>query len=280
MRYFDTEILSSPPVVLTLKIENSRPIELRDFVGAFTSLAREFSLAARGNPDFEGEATIYVQQVRSGSTIADLIPILSPALPIIASNAEQIWQAVEFVKLWEKRIVALANGVVPDGCKRSELKVFADATAAIARDPSASSTLEAATFEDGKRKVRAAFTFNTAQARSVEKTIEAEFKRIDSPNHKEKFRVLMVFTRSDVNSVGKDKPTGERAVIDEVSPKALPVIYSSELAEQRVRHEIRDENDNIFKKGFVVDVMLQTRGEKLIAYKVTDVHDVIDIDED
>ncbi|WP_282091149.1 hypothetical protein [Epibacterium ulvae] len=64
------------PVVLTLTIENSQPIELGDFVGAFTSLAKEYQREISGNSNFEDDAKIYVKEVRKGSIIADLVPML------------------------------------------------------------------------------------------------------------------------------------------------------------------------------------------------------------
>ncbi|NUB44447.1 hypothetical protein GEU84_008640 [Fertoebacter nigrum] len=272
--------MHEPKVILTLTINNSEPIELSAFIGAFTSIAKEYQESLRSNPDVKDSATIYVKEVRAGSIVADLIPVVASTLPIIATQAEQIWQAVEFVKQWGERIATLASGVIPDGFGKSELKTFALAVEAIARDPSASSTLEAATFEDGKRQVRAAFKFSTSDARLVEKVIEAEYKRIEVEGTKVHERVLMVFTRSDVNSAQIDKRSGERVVISEITPKDLPIIYASQLSEQRVKHEIRDADDNIFKKGFVVDVLAVLRGDRPIVFKILQVHDVIDLPDD
>jgi hypothetical protein len=272
--------ISDVPVVLTLVINNSKPIELSAFVGAFTSLAVEYRKSVRSNDDLENDATIYVKEVRSGSIIADLIPMVAPALPIIASHAEQIWQAVEFVDKWADRIKKLSQGVIPDGFGKSDLKVFMDATTAIAQDPNASSRLEAATFEDGKRQVKASFQFQTLEAQAAVKTIDAEYTRIESQSNHTAVRVLMTFTRSDINDAPTDKRSGERVVIRELSDRELPLIYASELSEQRIKHEVREADDNIFKKGFVVDVVVLKKGERPVAYKVTSVHDVIDLPED
>jgi len=54
-------------------------------------------------------------------------------------------------------------------------------------------------------------------------------------------------------------------------------MYGSEVAEGRIKHEIREADDNVFKKGFVVDVMVKLRSGKPVAYSVTNVHDVIDL---
>ncbi|WP_435259729.1 hypothetical protein ACSBLW_08230 [Thioclava sp. FR2] len=275
----DVEV-ENPPVVLTLVLNNSEPIELSAFVGAFTSLATEYRKSVRGNDDLENEATIYVKEVRSGSIIADLIPVVAPALPIIASHTEQVGHAIDFVLKWADRITKLRDGVIPSGFTRSDLKTFTDATVAIANDRNASARLEAATFEDGRRQVRAAFIFTTPEAQSVAKTIDAEYRRLEAQADRAVERTLMIFTRSDVNDAPTDKRSGERVLISEVTDKELPLIYASGLSEQRIKHVIREADENIFKKGFVVDVLVLHRGSRPIAYKLTDVHDVIDIDDD
>ena len=269
------------PVILTLTLNNSQPIELSDFIGAFTSLATEYRRSVKRNDDFENEATIYVKEVRSGSIIADLIPIIAPALPIIATHTEQIGHAVDFVLKWKERITELRDGIIPKGFGRSDLRTFTDATSAIARDPNASVTLEAATYEDGKREVKVSFKFVTADAQSAMKTIDAEYRRLESQLDKPRERVLMIFTRPDVYNAPTDKRSGERVLISEISERDLPLIYASEMAEQRIKHEIREADDNIFKKGFAVDVSVLYKTDRPIAYKITNFHHVIDIlDED
>jgi len=152
--------------------------------------------------------------------------------------------------------------------------------AAIARDPNASSTLEAAVFEDGKREVRAALTFNTGGAKRVQATIEAAKERLNEEKHQIFERVLMFFTRSDVRDAPNGKRSGERVIIEEISKRDLAIMYASDLAKERIKHEIREENDNVFKKGFVVDVMSLTRNDKPVAYKILEVHEILDLPED
>jgi len=73
------------------------------------------------------------------------------------------------------------------------------------------------------------------------------------------------------------KPSGERIVIEDISDKPLALIYASEMAEDRIKHEIREADENVFKKGFVVDVNVRSIGGRPVAYAVTNVHQVIDL---
>lgn len=62
-------------VVLTLRIDAKQPIEIGDFVGAFTSLAAEYRRQiGQVHPDVDDDANIYVKEIRKGSYEAYLIP--------------------------------------------------------------------------------------------------------------------------------------------------------------------------------------------------------------
>jgi hypothetical protein len=221
---------------------------------------------------------MYVREVRAGSIEADLIPWLSVYAPFI-SDMDKALIIEEFVRRWAGRFQALlGDGTTAPPQTRSELKDWADAVRAVATDPNASQTLEAAVFKDGKKKVEAAFRFNTNDARQALQTVEARQLQLEQQTqHSDRERVLMRFTRSDIGEATLGKRSGERVVIEEISDKPLALIYGSDLAEQRIKHEIRDSYENVFKKGFVVDVNVRSSGGKPVAYAVTNVHQIIEL---
>jgi hypothetical protein len=90
----------------------------------------------------------------------------------------------------------------------------------------------------------------------------------------------MVFTQSNIKDTATGKRTGERVKIGDISPRDMPLIYASDLAEQRIKHEVREADENVYKKRFVVDVNVQLVNDKPAAYRVTDVHQVIDLSSD
>lgn len=277
----------APHLVLTL--DTKEPVELGAFVGAFTSLAAEYErYIKQSHPDLSSDAELFVREIRPGSFVVDMIPMLSIAAPFI-DGMDKIIIVEQFVRIWGQRFNALIStrvravpAPVPATAPetRTELADWANAVAAIAQDPKASSKLEAAIFEDGKKKVRAAFKFNTEEARKAQRAIERRQKALEKKEHVDHSRVLMRFTRSDIGDVNVGKPSGERVMIEEISSKPLALIYASELAEDRIKHEIREADENVYKKGFVVDVNVRVSGGKPVGYAVTNVHQVIDLPDD
>lgn len=263
---------------LTLKLDTNEPVELRDFLGAFTSIGNQAErFLAESSAGVRAETRIYVKEVRHGSIEADLLLYATVVGGITAMD--QALFIEDFVRRWGSRIQALVSGRREEQPENPrDLADFKNALESVMGDPTASHRLEAATFEDGKRKVKASFTFTAADARSGLVAIEdrrRELEKTDGPAHT---RVLMVFTRSDVNDAKLNKRSADRVRIEEISEQSLAVMYSSELAEERVRHEIREASENIYKKGFVVDVNVRTNANgRPVVYAVTNVHDVIEL---
>lgn len=275
-----SQLMVEQSALLTLKIDTDEPVELRDFVGAFTSLANEFERYVDTNYDnIKTDPKMYVREVRSGCIEADLFTGLGLIAAAAVTHMDQILILEDFVKRWGLRFTYLAKGQVPTGELETskELKDWADAAQSIANDPLGGHRLQAASFEDGKREIRASFEFKTADARTALVNIEDRKKLLAKPETETHKRVLMIFTRSDVNDANVGKRSGELVKIEDISDKRLPLVYGSEIAEETIKREIRDADDNVYKKGFVVDVIVKLLNSRAAAYSITDVHQIIDI---
>ena len=271
---------------LLVKIDTKQPIELGEFVSLFAAVGSQFDkFIADEHPEERGEARFYVKEVRHGCIEAELIGWVVGG-PLVASGAIVAVQHLntlgEFVERYGGTLLKLfkPGGRVTTASK-GDLSDFHKTVAAIAHDPDASMSLSAAVYEDGERQVRVAFKFGTQEAREAERQIAAQRQEMETTSSADHERVLMTFVKTDKRSAKPGKRTGELVVIEALSPKALPIVYASALAEQRIKHEIADGAENIYKRAFDVDVNVEMHGERQIAYRVVAVHDVIDLpDED
>jgi hypothetical protein len=250
-----------------------------EFVGAFTAIADEYdAFVRRTRPDIDPEATLFVEQVKQGSIEAILVPMAIGALPFI-ENANAL---ADFVRNYGflLRSYAKPGGRVVDATT-TQLRNFGDQVAAIANEPGSSLDVAAIEINDGRKSSRAVFKFTSPQARQISQNVEAHKRKIEAGSAAQHERVLMIFTRTDVGDAKLGKRSGERVLISSISRRSLPVIYASQMAEQQIRHEIRDEIDNVYKKGFVVDVNVELRSnQRPAAYRITNVHSIIDLSDD
>lgn len=231
---------------------------------------------------------MFVSHVRSGSIIAELIPQhflaigggLIAAAGVAVAGMHYSMVVEDFVKRWAGRIGPyLRSGGRDPEASKSDLNDFHGTLAAIANDPNGSAKLEAAYYEDGTRQIRAAFHFTSQEARRGQEQIENHKRELDKSDDADYKRVLMTFVRSDIRESETGKRSGELVKIEKISQKPLPLVYASGLAEERIKYEIRD-SESVYKKGFDVDVNVETRNGKPIAYRVTNLHRVIDLPDD
>ena len=275
-----SELMDHGGPFIRLTLATDQPIELSEFVGAFTALAAEYDRYVRGAvPELGPEATLYVREVRAGSIIADLVPYFlwsSAGLVAVVAGANTIG---EFVERYGGQISTyLKPGGRLENPPKAELTHIADQLAAVARTPGSSLEMTAIEIEDGQQKIRAVFKFNTAEAREIERRVMEHKKEIEGATGEPYERALMIFTRSDVRAASLGKRTGELVRIQSISDRSVPLVYASELAEREIKHEIAEAEDNVYKKGFVVDVFVEERRDgKPIAYRVTNLHQVIDL---
>jgi hypothetical protein len=271
--------MAAEPAHIVLHVDTKNPIEFGDFVAGFTSISSQYDKFIRASfPDLTGESRIFIREVRAGSIEADLVPWALIGISSVISAMDQVLIVEQFVRTYGERLSSYFHiGGREKEATKSDLKDFMGSVAAIANDPDAKAILKAVYFEAGKKKVKAAITFDTKEAREAVRQIEGQILEIEKKTNADHQRVLLVFSQSNVKDTTIGKRTGEKVIIESISETDLPLIYASDLAEQRIKHEIRVADENVFKKGFVVDVNVENRNGNPVAYRVTNVHQIIDL---
>lgn len=270
-----------PHIIMRLKTRD--PIEIGDFVSAFTALGNEYERFIRVHrPDLAPEARIYVREVREGSIEAELIPMAIAGAAVMLNSMDKILILEQFVRLYGGRLSTFfRQGGRLANATKTELTDFMDQVLAVANDPDGTTEIEAVEYRDRERRVKASIQFRTPQAKTARAQIIEQRQELQNRSDVDHERVLMRFVRPSIEDVTLGKRTGERALIDKVYPKALPVVYASDLAEQRVRHEMLQSHENVFKKLFDVDVNVELRSDaKPMAYRIVAVHTVTDAPDD
>jgi hypothetical protein len=91
-------------VSLTVRLENSRPVELIDLAISLEALGQEYRTFVHrsGHDDIAGNATLYIEEIRSGSIVVQLKALLEQAsfvvdhLDVLAGFVTNIQDLVDF----------------------------------------------------------------------------------------------------------------------------------------------------------------------------------------
>src|SRR6266478_222160 len=120
------------PAHILLTLDTARPIEINNFVSAFTSLSSQYQKFVRANyPNVSPDVDIYVAEIWPGSIVADLIAWASSTLaPVGQDLHRQIIQ--HFVRYMGARLTTYftPGGRVPEATK-SDLGDFLGVVQAI-----------------------------------------------------------------------------------------------------------------------------------------------------
>jgi hypothetical protein len=267
---------------IRLKLDTANPIALSDFVSMFVGIGNQFEkFVSAEYPGLKTDSEFFIKEVREGSIEADLVAWVVRGGLIALDTIEKVEVFARFIGFVKKRISQYFHvGGRANKVSTGDLSDFLRTTAAIAHDENGTALLEAAVFEDGERKVRAGFKFNTQQAREAERQIGEHRQELEEQTAAEHPRVMMRFVRPSIEKVSSHRRTGERALVEAVHPKPLAVLYASDLARERIQHELKEAEGNPFNLLFDVDVNVEVSRGKPVAYRIVAVHDVTDAPEE
>lgn len=270
-----------------LYLGTDEPIALNDFVGSFVGIGNQFSkFIAVERPELKAEAEFFVESVHSGSVVADLVVMAASTAVVALPNMPQIIDTLDKSQILAKFVEDIRQRISPYFAKggrdskatKSDLSDYLKTVKAIAHDPNASANFEAAVFEDGKRDIRVAFKFSSDEAKEAERQITAHRKELEARSDAAESRVLLRFVRPSIEA-GKPGRKAERGIIEKLHDKPLPILYASELTEQRIRHELMATEGNVFHRLFDVDVNVERNAsDKPVAYRIMALHQVIEDD--
>ena len=266
---------------LILKIETKSPIELGEFVATFVGLGNQYErFNDEEHPDEKGTARFFVKEVRAGSIIAEIIVGSAAASPMLGFGMAGIKHAndlAKFVETYGGRLKKyFKRGGRDDASGKGDVADYLRTVQAVSHD--AEGLLSLAVYDDGEKRI--AFEFTTREAREAEHNLIEHRTDLDRTSAADHQRVVMTFARTNVAHAKAGKRSGELVEIETIHRRPLPIIYASTLAEERVRHEVADADENVYKKAFDVDVNVVMKGDRPIAYRLVMVHAVFDLPDD
>lgn len=267
--------------ILRFKIEFSKPIELNDFVRAFASLGVEYErYISTEHPEYKDDARVYLRRIEEGSIVAELLAYSTTLLSGMGLST-----ASEFGKHLGASLATVITDKFIDSDKPNSRQHLSDMKGmldAVANDPNGSASLSLyRKVKDGTFESEEILKYDTADARKGIQNIEKAIKILDKPSRETLSQVLMVFDQVNRNVGPLDKRSGDRVTITAIDAKPKAVVYLSETVQQSIKREITEADENVMKKGYIVDVDVERLSSgSVAAYILTSIHDSFDLPEE
>ncbi len=265
----DPDLTFSGAQVLTLTIQNTEPVDVVDFTGSMLALAHQFQDYANQAFDDSDSANLrlFIREMRSGSVIADLIPI--------AQQADWILDHKDLLGAFVGNLSEMAEYFLkgsssakkqPNEPSRSEARQLSQIIEPIAKDVGAQLSIQAK--DNASVTFHAHFHLNSRDANAIQNQVK-RFLGPDLPALE--VRRDQLLTLEQVKNVASSK-TGDRAIIEAIWPRAVKLQFLSEEA----KHKVLTLEQNPLQKVFVVDVEVHSVGGKPALYRVIEVKETIE----
>jgi hypothetical protein len=255
---------------LVIKIQNNDPIELIDLTKSLVALANNFDRhsSKEGSSKQEKEAKLYVKEIRSGSVIVELMELATIGMIPFAENVNTI---IDFATYFKSAVSFYLNGTGDNPeLSTAEFKEFSTIVNPTAKDKGSQFNLS--TTVNGN--VTLNFNLNSNESNAIQNIFDREIKKLKEPSVSEEIeeRVMLTFfqARSEISS-----KVGNKGIIESLSKKPMNIVFSSE----KIKTEILHSDSNPLKSAYLVDVKIETINEKPSVYRILDLHEYFDLDE-
>lgn len=276
------------PDRIVLRLEPGGPVELTGLTDSFAALARFYERHYRDDGDPATAPKLFVTKLETGSIIAEIAPyavILGQAYSAVGGAVN----VADFTKRLSDGLRAFA-GMTPSALpaqppSREDTKDLQAFIKPLTGRNAAELKIRHARFEsrDGDRETIAEYTFDERElnraAINIEKALALPEPEPAPPERSGiKSEVMLFFQQASREAGRQQGRTGDKAVVPDVTQKALPVYFRSgvnDLKEQMVRGS----ENPLAQAAFIVDVHVQYLGSEPKAYIVTEVHRSIQLDD-
>ena len=273
-----------------------QPVELVQLTLALQSLARDYrrfmneDARSKGVKVADEDVKLYVTKVQSGSILAEL----ASATPVVGA----FFSIMDYQSVFAQYVSNV--GTVADYCRglleRRNLKpadisitkagaqAIADVMAVVAENKRGNlriSAIKAGAEAANGDRVYAEINFTSEEAAQVQRGALLAQKVLDYRGDADYENVLLYFQRTSTDAAKSDGRTDDKAIINSISSKPLPVHFASQLDAARVNDMKADPAQNPFKAAFRVDVNVETdRNQVPRFYRVVHLHEVIPDEDD
>ncbi len=237
--------------ILSVKIENTKPIELLEFTNTVLGINNIYKIWAKNNGLETCEHVLYIEELKEGSKIVDFI----------RKGVTKIFKDTTFkffVSFYKEQI----DNLLKEKFDAVEKKAISSIKQSLTYNKNdMNSKLEITAKESN-------IIHNTLNINGVEASVAYDLcnQILNRDEKKESIKGVILMLKQAENS-SKTKKI-DRGIIEEISTKTVSVIYK-----ENIKQDIVMDKDNFFKMWFLVDVEVKRVEDKVVAYVITRLYD-------
>jgi hypothetical protein len=236
---------------LQITINNKKPVILTDLTMALLGVGQQFErfIENETNEQHAASSELFIQDVRSGSIIVELIAQVIPVIPLL-------WQGGSLLEWVDhaKSVIEWLNGKAanpPKDLTKQDLKQWANILEPVAKDHGSQMNF---TVSNGGQVVNQIF-ISSEQANAAQNTIKREIGKLEEPDDHIQRKRVMVWYQTKFDT---DSPTGDKAVIESISKSPIKVIFENNAVKRAMLGGDQRFQKQWHELAYIVDVKVQT----------------------
>jgi len=250
-----------PQPRLRYHLKNESPVELTDLTSSMLAIGDEYKNFLQATPGFgsPSELKLYVQEIKTGSILAELVAMM-PAALLFVEHANSV---IEFSKYLVSGYDYLLGRTKdrPEIITRKSLGNLSKIVEPVAKDKS--SQLNIGSLNVGGNVI---YNFNIgSQDANVAQNIarkEAEMFELPLARPQKKAVLYWYQARNEVGNTA-----GDKGIIESIVSRPVKI----EFADSTIKAEML-EQEHPFQRAYVVDVQVETLGGVPVLYIITNYH--------
>lgn len=221
---------------IVFRIDRETPLSLEHLTFGMMALGAEYERFVRSEHPkaADHEVDLLVQHVTEGSIIIELIGAMQP----LFNGMNNVVVFGQFVDLLSVKIAALTQprGRLEDATP-GELENMTRMAETIVGDTKGEAEVFAMEYrsETKEKRVAAKVVWKAKDAAKVIENATAQLREIRDGNADQHKGLLMSLYQTNISEAVPDRASGEKGIIEALSPKPRRLIYASDLAGQRVK---------------------------------------------
>lgn len=275
MIIFNKHILKPLKVVdmseglISIKINNVHPVELNKFTLSLSKFADEYKYFCKKKeiPSKQEEVVLYVKEVKTGS------------IEVILTAAASLLPVIEYTNLFMDfgsyliRIInyLLGKSERPTDIDQKDCINIRDINEVIANNSGSNINIKFGDITNSALFLN----INSQEANAIQNQVAKELEKLAEPDGKERKEVVLYWKQVKKGEGVKKGTTGDKAIIEAISPHPLSVYFPENVS--WIKKRMTEEKSNPLKTAYIVDVEILSVKGKPIAYKITNIHEELDI---
>lgn len=248
---------------LTIKIDNTKPVEIIDFTDSFKSIGNQYYKFLSESEHFKLSKTtkFYIKEVRTGSIITELTDLVPLVIPFV-ENTNSVIEFSSFLKLSFDYFLGKSKSK-PKEFDLKDYNNFKSIIKPVAKD-NGSNMVFTGDFNFGDITIE--MNYNSIEANAIQNKINEEKELLKEPDSNSKSKVLFYWDSAKYDSKSKSIDKG---VIESISKNALRVQFESD----DIKYKMLDIEVNPFHMAYVVDVEVHEIKDNPTLYKILRLHE-------